>query len=177
MDPLIHLYMSLLIDKLLIITKFKDKSLFLKLQLKKDQNNPNILNMIMENLFYKFQLKNTRNWWLLTNKLKIIMKLVLKEEMNMLNLLNILYIYRFITKNLDLKKISNNPKLRLMLMVSFSPLVKIMISEPLIHPLILWDLSEKLMLIFWEEDVVKKLVLLLKNLKSKISQDLKEVTN
>jgi len=105
------------------------------------------------------------------------MKLVLKEEMNMLNLLNILYIYRFITKNLDLKKISNNPKLRLMLMVSFSPLVKIMISEPLIHPLILWDLSEKLMLIFWEEDVVKKLVLLLKNLKSKISQDLKEVTN
>jgi len=61
MDPLIHLYMSLLIDKLLIITKFKDKSLFLKLQLKKDQNNPNILNMIMENLFYKFQLKNTRN--------------------------------------------------------------------------------------------------------------------
>jgi len=105
------------------------------------------------------------------------MKLILKEDMNMLNLLNIPFIYRYITKNLVLKKISNNPKLRLMLMVSFSPPVKIMISEPLIHPLILWGLSEKQMLIFWEEDVVKKLVLLLMNLKSKISQDLKEVTN
>jgi len=54
----------------------------------------------------------------------------------MLNHLNILFIYRFIIKNLDLKIISNKPKSRLMLMQFSLLLMKTMISELLILLLI-----------------------------------------
>jgi hypothetical protein len=133
--------------------------------------------MIMENLFFKCLLKNMNNCKKITLKLKIFMLPLPKEEMNMLNPSNILFTYRYITKNLDLKKISNKLKSKLMLMLFFSLLLKIMILELLILPLILWDLLEKLMLILLEEDAVKKSVLFLKPLKLKIFQELKELMN
>lgn len=178
MDLLIQLKMFLFIDKLSIRLKSKFRSLFLKFQAKiQDQRLKNSLNITTENLFLNFLLKIMTKYKQIHKKLRIITLPHPKEEMNMLNPLNILCFYRYIIKNLDLKKISNKVKSKLMLTVFFSLLLKIMISELLILQLILWDLLEKLTWILLEEDVVKKLVFSLKLLNLKISQDLMELLN